>query len=63
MKKYQIYARKHFIEKFNLGIDTPYLEVAKKVIEESNGRFLFDDYTKQGAAEFLARVRDRHATR
>ena len=62
MRKYQIRARKHFIEKFNLGENATYLEVDKKVVEESNGKILFDVETKEGAAIFLTRLMYKYET-
>lgn len=63
MRKYQKVARKYFIEKFNLNVDSPYIDVAKKVLENSNGKLLFEDYTKHGAAEFLDRAKYKYEAR
>lgn len=53
MRKYQVRARKYFIEKYELDDSVPYKDIAQRIVEESKGKVLFDNYSKNGAAQFI----------
>jgi hypothetical protein len=46
-------ARKYFVEKYGMNENAPFVEVAKKVVDESNGKILFDSNKKRACGDFL----------
>jgi ATP-dependent RNA circularization protein (DNA/RNA ligase family) len=60
MKQMYQNARKYFVEKYGLKDNEPFVSVAKKVVDESNGKILFDVFdNKNMAGQFLVLIKDR----
>lgn len=56
MKQRYQNARKYFVAMFDMDENSPFVDVAKKVVEESNGKILFDSEEKIMCGMFLDAV-------
>lgn len=56
-------ARKYFVERFCMKENAPFVDVAKRLVDESDGKILFDGTSRESCAEFLLAVKMRQDMR